>query len=335
MVRDDSVRILNAPEDIYNNSHTVVGIVDEFTFEFIFSTRPAQPISGFEFYIAREFAFGSSDDNSINIAISGTTGDVQNTYKSSTDAIIASTGIPTHKIGPFAATDLDPGNQRYLKRIPLTPSIKSQKTSTPIGQIGIGANGVPLFSYKSETKKKYGGIKSIERINGGSGYDITNPPTVEFEPEYKLDTTYAGLTRVTYNGNRYQALNAGKSSATAYPVHTAGNSTVGTVDWLYEGTSATAGVVITGSVTSINVTNGGSGYTTQPIVSIVGGGATSGNQAFATAQITEGTVTGITIVNGGAGYTSVPTISISGGGGTGATAVAVCRGPVDLSLIHI
>ena len=46
-------------------------------------------------------------------------------------------------------------------------------------------------------------------------------------------------------------------------------------------------------------------------------------------RITAGTVTGITIVNGGSGYTSVPTISISGGGGTGATAVAVCRGPVD------
>ena len=295
LVRNDSVRILNAPEDIYNNSHTVIGIVDDFTFEFIFSTRPAFGISGFEFYIAREFAFGSSDDNSINIAISGTTGDVQNTYQSSTDAIVASTGIPTHKIGPFASTDLDPNNQRYLKRIPLAPSIKSTKTSTPIGQIGIGANGVPLFSYKSETKKKYGGLKSIERINGGSGYDITNPPTVEFEPEYKLDTTYAGLTRVTYNGNRYQALNAGKSSETAYPVHTAGNATVGTVDWLYEGTSATASVIITGSVTAINVTNGGSGYTTQPIVSIVGGGATSGNQAFATAQITDGSVTGINI----------------------------------------
>ena len=101
LVRDDSVRILNAPEDIYNNSHTVVGIVDEFTFEFVFSTSPAQGISGFEFFIAREFAFGRSDDNSINIAISGTTGDVQNTYKSSTHAIVASTGIPTHKIGPF------------------------------------------------------------------------------------------------------------------------------------------------------------------------------------------------------------------------------------------
>ena len=29
------------------------------------------------------------------------------------------------------------------------------------------------------------------------------------------------------------------------------------------------------------------------------------------------------------GYTSVPTISITGGGGVGATATAVCRGPVD------
>ena len=121
LVRDDTIRILNAPEDLYNNNHTVVGIVDEFTFEFIFSSSPAFGISGFEFYIAREFAFGRSDDNSINIAVSGTTGDVQNSYKSTDDAIVASTGIPTHKIGPFAATDLDPGNQRYLKRIPLVP----------------------------------------------------------------------------------------------------------------------------------------------------------------------------------------------------------------------
>jgi len=303
LVRDDTVRILNAPEDIYNNNHIVVGIVDDFTFEFIFSSSPSFGISGFQFYIAREFAFGRSDDTSINIAVRNTTGDVQNTYKSSSDAIIASTGIPTHKIGPFAATDLDPGNQRYLKRIPLVPSIKSQKTATPVGQIAIGANGVPLFSYKSETTKKYGGITSIERINGGSGYDITNPPTVQFEPTYELNTTYAGLTRVQYNGNRYQAVNAGKSSATAYPVHTLGQALVGEIEWLYEGATASADVTITGSVTSINVTSGGSGYTTEPIVSIVGGGAISGQQAFATAQITDGSVTGINIVSGGSGYT--------------------------------
>ena len=38
LVRDDTIRILNAPEDIYNNQHDVAGIVDEFTFEFIFSS---------------------------------------------------------------------------------------------------------------------------------------------------------------------------------------------------------------------------------------------------------------------------------------------------------
>ena len=329
LVRNDTVRILNAPEDIYNNNHTVVGVVDEFTFEFVFSSSPAQGISGFEFFIAREFAFGASDDNSINIAIKDTTGDVQNTYQSDTHAIVASTGVPTHKVGPFAPTDLDPGNQRYLKRIPLKPSIKSSKTPTPVGQVGIGTNGVPLFSFKSETKTKYGGLKNIERIDGGSGYDITNPPTVEFEAEYKLSTTYASGIRVTYQGRRYKALNPAKSSATLYPLHTAGIQTVGLIDWEYEGQSAEAAVVITGSVTAINVTSGGAGYKTQPIVSIVGGGAISGNQAYATAQITDGTVTGITIVNGGAGYTSIPTITISGGGGVGATAVAVCRGPVE------
>ena len=329
LVRNDTVRILNAPEDIYNNNHTVVGIVDEFTFEFIFSFSPAFGISNFEFYIAREFAFGSSDDNSVNLAIKDTTGDVQNTYRSDTNAIVASTGIPTHKIGPFGSGDLDPGNQRYLKRIPLAPSIKSQKTSTPIGQIGIGSNGVPLFSFKSETTKKYGGIKSIEKIDGGSGYDITNPPTVQFEPDYQLDFAYASGARVVYQGRRYKALNPAKSSATVYPLHTAGIQTVGLIDWEYEGLAPTADVVITGSVTAINVTSGGAGYTTQPSVSIVGGGATSGNQAYATAQITDGTVTGINIVNGGVGYTSVPTISITGGGGVGATATAVCRGPVD------
>ena len=39
--RDDKVRILNAAEDIYNNEHDVVGIINEFTFEFILSSAPS------------------------------------------------------------------------------------------------------------------------------------------------------------------------------------------------------------------------------------------------------------------------------------------------------
>ena len=329
LVRDDVIRILNAPEDIYNNNHDVVGIVDDFTFEFNFSMMPAQGISGYEFYIAREFAFGKSDYGSIDNAVNKFTGDVQNTYKSASDVIVASTGIPTHKIGPFASTDLVPGNQRYLKRIPITPSVKSTKTATPVGQVGLGVNGVPFFSYKGEDIKKYGGLLSITKTTGGEGYDITNPPTVQFEADHKLGATYASSTRVKYNGNRYVADTAGVTSTTTHPTHTLGTVTLGTVNWTYEGESAAATVTVTGSVTAVNVTDGGTGYITQPVVSITGGGATSDNQASATAQITDGAVTGINVVQGGSGYTSIPTVTLTGGGGSGATATAICRGPVD------
>ena len=337
--RDDKVRILNASEDIYNNEHDVIGIIDEFKFEFILSSAPSAAIleTDPEFFISREFAFGTSVYTSINNAISGFTADVQNVYKSSTDALVASTGIPSHPIGPFASDAPDVGNQRYLKRIPLVPSTKSTKTPTPIGQVGIGVNGVPFFSYKGNQTKKYGGIVSITKIDGGDGYDIENPPTVEFEPTYKLDTSYSSGTIVKHDDNgvvrRYRAVTPGVSSKTAYPTHTSGTFQVGTVIFEFLGLSAAATAVIDGRVIAINVTNGGSGYTSQPIVSITGGGAPNNTQATAVAQITDGRVTGISVTSGGSGYTKDQmnslSITISGGGGAGATASAVVRGPIN------
>ena len=62
-------------------------------------------------------------------------------------------------------------------------------------------------------------------------------------------------------------------------------------------------------VLSINVTNGGSGYTSRPTVTISGGG---GSGATASAVISdEGVVTSITVTDGGDGYTSTPTVTIS------------------------
>ena len=332
--RDDKVRILNAAEDIYNNEHDVIGIIDEFKFEFILTSSPSSSILSTdpEFFISREFAFGTSVYTSINTIISGFTADVQNVYKSTDHAIVASTGVPSHKIGPFASTAPDIGNQRYLKRIPLVPSTKSTKTPTPVGQIGIGVNGVPFFSYKGLETKKYGGLTSITKVSGGDGYDILNPPTVEFEPDYKLHTIYATGQIVKYNNNRYKALNPGTSDKLLYPIHTTGNFQVGSVLWEYLGSSAAATAVIDGRVIAINVTSGGSGYTTQPLVSITGGGASNTTQATAVAQITDGRVTGINIISGGSGYTKdagLPTISISGGGGAGAAATSVVRGPIS------
>ena len=81
-------------------------------------------------------------------------------------------------------------------------------------------------------------------------------------------------------------------------------------------------LVSVGSVANINITAGGSGYTSAPNVTISAPNQTGGVQATATATRTGNTVTGITITEHGTGYTSAPSVTISGGGGNGATANA-------------
>ena len=72
---------------------------------------------------------------------------------------------------------------------------------------------------------------------------------------------------------------------------------------------------------SVDIIDGGSGYTSAPTVTMSGGGGTT--QGTATATISGGVVTAITVNTKGAGYTSAPTVTITGGGSTGAEAKAV------------
>jgi hypothetical protein len=74
------------------------------------------------------------------------------------------------------------------------------------------------------------------------------------------------------------------------------------------GTGATATAnTISGFVIGATITNGGSGYTSAPTVTITG----SGSGAAATATISGGVVTGITITSAGSGYTGGATITIA------------------------
>ena len=74
------------------------------------------------------------------------------------------------------------------------------------------------------------------------------------------------------------------------------------------------------TILSIDVTDGGSGYTTAPSVNISRSGSSIRAEAMAT--VSGGEVTGIELVSSGSGYTSTPTITLVGGGGSGATATA-------------
>jgi hypothetical protein len=102
----------------------------------------------------------------------------------------------------------------------------------------------------------------------------------------------------------------------AYPTNTPAIKSVSSSDiagpW-----AASAGGVVTG----VNVTNGGSGYTSTPNVTFTDPVGGSGSGATATAVIS-GPVASLSITNHGSGYSSAPTVSITGGGGSGASATA-------------
>ena len=75
-------------------------------------------------------------------------------------------------------------------------------------------------------------------------------------------------------------------------------------------------------VNNIEITNGGTGYTLQPTVTIDPPTTAGGVQALASAFIFNGQVVNIAINNPGTGYTTTPNVVISGGNGAGAAAVA-------------
>lgn len=95
----------------------------------------------------------------------------------------------------------------------------------------------------------------------------------------------------------------------------------------FGGTGAAATCKIDGSVVRVTVTSSGSGYTSPPLVTIAG--SSEGDTATATSRVDSlGRVTEVVISSGGSMYQSAPAVSLTGGGGIGATAVAKIEGPV-------
>ena len=68
---------------------------------------------------------------------------------------------------------------------------------------------------------------------------------------------------------------------------------------------------VDGAIYNMKITNGGSGYTSAPTITIAGDGAS----AAATATVSGGAITGITMSNVGTGYHHA-TVTITGGGGS-------------------
>jgi hypothetical protein len=75
-------------------------------------------------------------------------------------------------------------------------------------------------------------------------------------------------------------------------------------------------------VQTITVTDGGSGYTLTPTITVDDPTGPTGETCTAYATLSGTTVSTITIISSGSQYTSAPNVTISGGGGSDATATA-------------
>jgi hypothetical protein len=70
--------------------------------------------------------------------------------------------------------------QKILRKFPLSTNISDGiSDDTAPGFTGMLVNGVEISNYKSNERIYYGPVDSVKVINGGSEYDVVNPPQIE------------------------------------------------------------------------------------------------------------------------------------------------------------
>jgi hypothetical protein len=84
-------------------------------------------------------------------------------------------GITTHFLTPYNVGFSTLGGQKLLKKFPV-PEFGDTKVETKQGGVGLFANGVEIYSYKSTDKVFYGSVETVDVLNSGSDFDVINPP---------------------------------------------------------------------------------------------------------------------------------------------------------------
>ncbi len=251
-------------------------------------------------------------------------------------------------LGTAAATATVAGGT--VSNITLTSAGMGYTSAPTVVLSGGGGSGAAATASVDPTK---GFVTSVTLTSGGSGY--TSAPMISFSGGGSLGATATAsvsggsVTGITVtNGGSYYAYppnvylsGGGGSGATAVVNPTGWDPKTGVTAiqvtnggtgytsapivsfqqsqfTLTQPSTATASATVAaGAVTSVPVTNAGSGYSSSkpPTVFFVGGGG-SGGAATATVDLT-GAVTSIAVQSGGSGYTSPPLVLLSGVGATG------------------
>jgi len=102
---------------------------------------------------------------------------------------VSAAGDGTFKLSVPTLANKKLEHQKLLKRISLNPLFDGKQYETIPGTTGILINGTEILNYKSGDVIFYGGIKSIDVLEGGSGYDVITPPTVTIESSTGVGAT--------------------------------------------------------------------------------------------------------------------------------------------------
>jgi len=81
----------------------------------------------------------------------------------------------SHSLTPSNLYGTDIGAQKILRKFS-QPEFGDVKDKTIQGGVGLFANGVEAYSYKSSDIIYFGPLQSVEVLNSGSGFDVVTPP---------------------------------------------------------------------------------------------------------------------------------------------------------------
>ena len=81
----------------------------------------------------------------------------------------------SHTLTPDSLFGTDLGAQKIIRKFS-EPEFGDVKDKTVQGGVGLFANGVEAYSYKSSDVVYFGPLESVEVLNTGSDYDIVSPP---------------------------------------------------------------------------------------------------------------------------------------------------------------
>jgi len=105
-------------------------------------------------------------------------------------------GTPTsHTLTPDSLFGTDLGAQNIIRKFG-APEYGDVKDKTVQGGVGLFANGVEAYSYKSSDIVYFGSLQGVEVLNTGSGYDVVNPPKLTVTQDGHAGTAASVIAQV-------------------------------------------------------------------------------------------------------------------------------------------